>query len=159
MKRALRLPWALLLVLPLSAMADTGPNETTYTQSTSTSIWNANAYGHYSRATANVGPQTMMVGDFGSCTLTLPYNCNPSFGTGTQADPYFCTTPPVLTNCGSGTPWVIYGAGVNYDTRTDYFVPAVAPAPMQPVPLSPWMPVGSALGAMLLVLWMRRRTG
>ena len=158
MKRALKLLGAVLMMaLPLSAMADTGPNETTFTQTTSTSLWNA--YGHYGSVAVYVGPRTIAVGSLGSCTLTLPYNCNPSSGTGTQADPYFCVTPPVLTNCsGAGTPWVLAPGGEDVDTRTDYFVPAVTPVvTVAPVPLSPWVPIGSALGAMLLVLWMRRR--
>ena len=106
--------------------------------------------------TPNVGPVTIMVGDLGTCALTLPYNCNPSSGTGTQADPYSCTTPPVLTNCVSGTPWVIAAGGVDYDTRTDNFVPSTTPVTAQPVPLSPWVPLAS-VAAVLLVMLVRRR--
>ena len=158
MKRAMQLLAGLLvLVLPLSTMADTGSGGTTFTNTTSTSRWNA--YGQYVSVTPYVGPVAITVGDLGECNLTLPYSCNPSSGTGTQADPYSCTTPPALINCGSGTPWVIAAGGVDYDTRTDNFVPTAAPiTDAAPVPLSPWLPVGSALGAMLVVLWMRRRT-
>ena len=145
--------------LPLSTMAQqcgpSIPNCLTFTTTVSQSQWNA--YGKYMAATTYVGPETIMVDDLGSCTLTLPYNCNPSSGTGTQSDPYSCTTPPVLTKCSGGSPRVIAFGFINYDARTDYFVPAIAPiAEAAPVPLSPWVPAGSAFGAMLLVL-MRRR--
>ncbi len=159
MKRLTKLLGALLLVLPAGAIADTGSNETTFTQSTSTSGWNVNAYAVYVSVTVYVGPASLQTGSFGSCTLTLPYNCDPWLGAGTQADPYVCRTPPVLTNCtNNGGTWVIAPGGVDYENRTDYFVPAIAPVVnAAPVPLSPWVPAGSALGAMLLVLWMTRR--
>jgi len=133
----------------------------TFTQTSLSASWTY--YGQYVTTNVivgNVSGSTIKVGDFGRCTLGLPYSCNPSSGTGTQADPYTCTTAPVFSNCSEpGTLFAFPAGAVTYDVQTYNLVPAAAPVvTAAPVPLSPWVPAGSALGAMLLVLWMKTRT-
>ena len=159
MKRALKLLGAVLMMaLPLSAEAQT--TGTTFSNSATSSQWTA-----YGRAThvdvqiGDAGGTAIMTGNLGNCSLKLPYTCNATSGAGTAEDPYICSTVPIVTNCSGGTPLLIAAGGKNFDTRVDNLVPAVAPVLVNaaPVPLSPLVPAGSAFGAMLVVLWMRRR--
>jgi hypothetical protein len=146
----------LAAALPLGVLAQS--NTTTSTNTTSNSVWNASGWGTFVAVNVYIGPQTIAVGNLGTCTLTLPYNCAPSSGSGTQADPYLCATPPVVTGCTSGTPFVIAPGGMNIDTHVYYLQPAAAPAAATPVPLSPWVPFASAIGALLVALLWRRRS-
>lgn len=116
-----------------------------------------------------VGPGTILTGTLSGCTLVPPpsaASCGPTGGSGTPSDPYLCpSTPPgappgtsrVFAGCSGQTFTVIAGStNLNVHTHT---VTAVAPVvTAAAVPLSPWVPAGSAVGAVLLAMLLLRRS-
>lgn len=145
MHRCYRCLLWLALCLPVSTGAQTPTNTVTATNTTATALGPTSAVAVWT--TAYIGPQTIQVGAFGLCTASC------TIGTGGTCG----ASPPVLTGCAGGTPWPIAAGGVNYDTLVLTQI-AVAQATPQPVPLGPWLPLGSALAVFLLaVLWRRQR--
>lgn len=106
------------------------------------------------------GPATILIGDRGSCTLQPPAaGC----GTGTFADPYDpdCGEPLGIASFTAGTSYAVIAGETNYNTNTVTLTP-VAVTPVQtstPVPLGPWVPLGSGLGLVLLTLLWSRGAG
>lgn len=138
-----------------------GTNATIVTNSTSSSVGATNAVYYF--VTTTIGPQTIFFNALGLCTLQGPpfANCTLGSGTGTAADPfsYSCSgdTGPPVTGCTSGTAFVLAPGQVdiNTDLHTETIGAVFAAAP---IPLDPWVPIGSALGvALLAVAWQLRR--
>jgi uncharacterized protein (TIGR03382 family) len=145
--------------LPFATFAQ---NNTFVTSSTSSSAGAANAV--YSFITDTVGPQTLFINARGLCTLQGPPfpTCTLSGGTGTAATPflYSCSgnTGPPISGCTSGTAFVLTPGQIdtNLDTHTETIGAAIPVG--TPIPLDPWVPIGSALGVALLAIgWQLRR--
>lgn len=160
MRNYLRILLCLALWLPVAAFAQT-TNTTNYSNSSSSSVGATNAV--YDFVTTTVGPATAFIDDRGVCTLQGPPfpNCTLGGGTGTAADPfqYACSgnTGPPITGCTSGTAFVLAGGqiDIDLDTHTETIGSASVAAP---IPLDPWVPIGSALGVALLAMaWQLRR--
>ena len=108
----------------------------------------------------SIGPGTILVGDRGSCTLQPPA---PGCGTGTLSDPYDAENPacsePVLASFTAGTPFDVVAGTTNLNINQVTFIPTAAAQGSTPVPLGPWVPLGSGLGIVLLALLWSRRAG
>jgi hypothetical protein len=162
-KNHYRLLIGIALWLPLVTFAAVGSNSTTATNTTSRGIGPNHA--QFVWSTVTVGPATLAIGDLGTCAIPPgPYpnaNCPNSYGgSGTVLDPflYGCTTPLTLSGCTlPGTPFVIALGGMDVDTHTHTQTALVAQAAVA-TPLDPWVPIGSAIAILLLVLGWRRRT-
>jgi hypothetical protein len=122
-----------VLGLPLTVFAQTG---TTYTNSFATVIGPSNAVAAFT--TTYIGPQTIKVGTLGLCTASCTIGPGGTCG----------GAGPVLTGCAGGTPLVLEAGGTDIDTLLVTQVTALQ-AP-QPIPLSPWLPIASAIGLALL---------
>ncbi len=159
---ARKLP-GLVSLLPLLAFGQSIQNTTV---STSTSSQTGPINAQYVLLEDTIGPQTISIGSRTGCTLVPPptlANCNPTSGAGTTGDPYICSTPPpstVVAGCNGGTTFIVLAGTVNVNVHTQT-VSAVAaiPSAAQPVPLGPWVPIGSAIGVGLLALLRHRRAG
>ncbi len=108
-----------------------------------------------------IGPQTIHINDLGLCTLARPPypTCDPPSGTGTVADPfvYTCSSIPI-SNCTSGTTFALADGQVDIDFHLHTETAGAVVSAAAPVPLNPWVPIGSALGvALLAVAWQLRR--
>ena len=144
------------LALCWSSVALGQGSNSTFTSSTCT------AYGVNGALTAlsklAVGPDTILIGDRGSCTLQPPA---PGCGTGTIADPYHadCGNPMGVATSTAGTPFEVVAGSTNIDTIIITLTPVpISPVqPSPPVPLGPWLPLGSGLGILLLALLRLRR--
>lgn len=116
----------------------------------------------YIRITNALGPTVITIGARTGCALVgspTYAGCSLYGGSGSALDPfiYQYASPLSLTGCSGGQSFNVIVGTQNLDEWI-HTVTAVAPVlTAAPVPLSPWVPAGSALGAMLLVLWMRRR--
>ena len=148
--------WALLL--PISAFAQ-GTNQTIFTNTTSASVGATNAI--FGSVSTRIGPQTIHINDLGLCTLAPPPypTCDPPSGTGTVADPfvYTCSSIPI-SNCTSGTTFALAEGQVDIDFHLHTETAGAVVSAAAPVPLNPWVPIGSALGvALLAVAWQLRR--
>ena len=137
-------------------------NVTTSTTTASSEIGTVNA--DYVWSTLYVGaPTTIDIGTLTGCTLSSaePYpGCTSGGGAGTPTDPliFGCTSAPPVTGCTGGTPFLISAGSRNIDTRIHSVrVAGVVAAPVQPVPLGPWVPLLSSGGVLLAALWLRRR--
>ena len=155
-----------LLWLPLSVLGAPGPRtNTTFATSTSVGIGPTNAT--FVWITHTIGPAFISIGDFGTCTIPPgPYpnaNCTLNGGSGTTADPFSftCASPLALSGCSlPGTPFVVAPGYDDFDGHTHTQRAAVAALPAVPMPLGPWVPLGSAIGvALLALLWQSRLTG
>jgi hypothetical protein len=152
------LAWVALALSP-SAFGQ-GVTNTTITAAISAQSGAINAVFLWTEDT--IGPGTILVGTFSGCTLVPPptmANCNPSGGSGTPGDPYVCSGypyPPPLAGCSGGTPFEVLAGTNNINVRT-HTVIAAATTAAQPVPLGPWVPLGSAAGVLLVALRLRRR--
>jgi hypothetical protein len=151
----------LVLLLPISAFAQT--NQTVFSNTTSSSVGATNAV--FTGVTTYVGPQTIFVGARGVCTLQPPPypNCTLTGGTGTAADPLLYNCPGAgsipTSGCAAGTPFTLAGGQVDIDLyqHTETAGAAGGGAVATPVPLDPWVPIGSALGVALLAIgWQLR---
>ncbi len=150
----------LLGLLPLLAFGQ-GSSNSSVTTSTSSQTGPINA--QYVVLEDTIGPQTIIIGSRTGCTLVPPptlANCNPTSGTGTPGDPYQCLYLPtaVLVGCSGGTIYNVVAGTTNANAHVQT-VSAVAATPgaAQPVPLGPWVPIGSAIGVGLLALLRQRR--
>jgi hypothetical protein len=140
----LRLAAWLVLGLPLAGFAQ-GTNTITTTVTTASAIGPSNAV--QVTTVMFVGPQTILTGALGLCTASCTIGPGGTCG----------VSRPVLTGCAGGTPFVIAPGGVDFDTLTLTQITAAQATP-QAVPLSPWVPMGSALGlALLAILWRLQR--
>ena len=160
MRNRVLVPLWVALLLPVVALAQS-INQTVISNSTSSSVGSANAV--YAFVTTTVGPATIFIDARGLCTLEGPpfAGCTFTGGTGAPATPfdYTCTGggPPV-SNCTSGTPFVLAGGQVDVDLDTHTVTAGATVPAVAPVPLNPWVPIGSALGvALLAVAWQLRR--
>ncbi len=107
-----------------------------------------------------IGPGVVNVGTLSGCTLVPPpslANCSPAGGSGTVNDPYQCSpTTLVFAGCSGGQPFIVLAGTVNLNTHV-HTVTAVAPVvTAQSVPLSPWVPLASVAGVLLVILLRRR---
>ena len=133
----------------------------TFTTSTSSQTGPINA--QYLVLEDSIGPVTISVGNRIGCTLVPSpnlANCNPTGGTGTTVDPYVCSNSPsrLVIGCSGGTSFIVLAGTTNLNVHTQT-VSAVAATTgtAQPVPLGPWVPIGSAIGVGLLALRRHRR--
>ena len=134
------------------------------TFSTSNSIGVGATNATYTWNELTFGPDTITIGDLGTCSIPAPPNpsCTLSGGSGTVADPYgyTCMPPLPLSQCSqSGTPYTVQDGDTHINTHTHRQTAAAVsePGAATPVPLGLWVPIGSALGIGLLVLlWSRR---
>ncbi len=158
MKNLHRTLLCLALCLPTVALGQGGSN-TTITNSTCT------AYGLTDTPLVlleeTMGPGTILIGDRGSCTLQPPV---PGCGTGTVSDPYDAENPAcsgaVVASFTAGTPFEVLAGTNNINVNTVTFIPTAAAQRSTPVPLGPWVPLGSGLGIVLLaLLWSHRGPG
>ena len=152
----------LCLVACMPAMVWAQVGTTTFTASNSTGVGATNAIFTWQELT--FGPDTIFIGDRGTCSIPLPPypNCNLTGGTGTVGDPYSynCSSPLPLTQCSqSGTSYAVQVADTNFNRNTHRQTVAVViePGAATPVPLGPWVVIGSTLGIGLLVLLRSRR--
>ena len=161
MRNYLRILLWLALLLPIPAFAQV-TNGTVFSNSTSSSVGATNVY--FDFVTTYVGPQTIFIGVRGNCTLQGPPfpNCTLTGGTGTAASPYVyscsANSGPPITGCASGTAFVVAGGQLDIDVDAHTETIAAAGPVAAPIPLDPWVPIGSALGvALLAVAWQLRR--
>jgi uncharacterized protein (TIGR03382 family) len=147
--------------LPCATFAQSN-NVTNFSNSTSSSVGATNAVSAF--ATTTVGPQTIFINARGLCTLQGPPfpTCTLTGGTGTATTPflYACTgnTGPPITGCSSGTPFILAGGQIDIDLDTHTETIGAAIPVGAPIPLDPWVPIGSALGVALLAIgWQLRR--
>ena len=146
----------LLAVLPTVALGQGGTG-TTITASSCT------AYGLTDTPLIlleeTIGPGTILVGDRGSCTLQPPV---PGCGTGTVSDPYDSVNPActaaVVASFTAGTSFEVLAGTNNINVNTVTFIPTAAAPSSTPVPLGPWVSLGSVLGILLLALLWSPRT-
>ena len=148
----------------IAAFAGTALAQPTNTssESASTEIIPGSPYSIYVWTITYIGPQTIRVGEQTGCTATVPLppvGCTVGGGTGTLGNPfqYSCQVP--LTGCTGGGLLSIVAGGEDIDTFIFSVAPPPAPplASAQPVPLSPWIPLGSAFFVLLLGLFFRHR--
>jgi hypothetical protein len=134
---------ALTLGLPPLVCAQVWTESTTMSHSTgptnSTYVWSILRF----------VPATVITGDLGSCTLqSPPYPaCVLVAGIGTPADPFFynCSSALTVTDCTlPGLPIDLLPSQRDINTHFPMQV-AEAATLTQPVPLAPWVPIGSAL--------------
>ena len=158
MHNTYRIVLCLFLVLPVTAFAQT--NTTTFTSSASSEIIPGSTPSVYIATTSYIGPQTIRTGSQTGCMLTVsppPAGCTLSGGGGTLSNPfaYACSSTLPLTGCSGGTLFAIASGATDIDT----FLLTVDPLPRtaQPVPLSPWVPLVSAIVVMLLLIVRRFR--
>ncbi len=152
-----RLLLCLAVCMPTVALGQTGSNTTT-TNSTCT------AYGVTDNLLLlleeTIGPTSILIGDRGSCTLQPPV---PGCGTGTVSDPYDSANPAcsaaVVASFTAGTSFEVLAGTVNLNINQVTFIPTAAAQGSTPVPLGPWVPLGSGLGIVLLALLWSRRAG
>ena len=157
MKNLRRALLCLALCTPTVALGQGGTNNTV-TTSTCT------AYGltdsQLIQLEDTVGPGTILIGDRGSCTLQPPV---PGCGTGTLSDPYDSVNPAcsaaVVASFTAGTAFEVLAGTSNINVNTVSFIPTAAAQGSTPVPLGPWVPLGSGLGIVLLALLWSRRAG
>jgi uncharacterized protein (TIGR03382 family) len=150
------------LLLPFAAIAQSN-NQTVVSNSTSSSVGGTNAV--YSFITTTVGPTTIYIGARGLCTLQGPPFPSCTFsglGDGTPGNPfnYGCSgnTGPPVTGCSAGTPFIVAGGQVDIDIDVHTETIGAAGPIAAPIPLDPWVPIGSALGVALLAIgWQLRR--
>ena len=150
----------LVSLLPLLAFGQ-GTSNNTITTSTSSQTGPINAL--YVVSEDTIGPGTINIGSRSGCTLVPPptlANCIPTSGTGTTVDPYVCSNSPsrLVIGCSGGTSFIVLAGTTNLNVHTQT-VSAVAATTgtAQPVPLGPWVPIGSAIGVGLLALRRHRR--
>jgi len=132
-----------------------------WTESTTTSHSTGPTNSTYAWSVRRFGPATVITGDVGSCTLqSPPYPaCALVAGTGMPADPFFFSCSSALTVTGCTLPGVpIDLLPGQRDVNTHFHLQlAGAATPTQPVPLAPWVPVGSALVVALVAFAAQRR--
>jgi hypothetical protein len=150
--------WFALILLPVPVFAQT--NATIVTNTSSSSLGATNAVFHV--VTTRIGPATIFIGARGLCTFATPPvpSCAPTSGTGTVADPfiYGCLYTVPITNCALDTPFVLAAGQVDIDTYVHTQTVGAAGSVAAPIPLDPWVPIGSALGVALLAIgWQLRR--
>ena len=147
----------LFFFLPTLAFAQTG--------TTSRSVGTGTTNAIFASTSLVIGPNQVMIGDRGTCSISgPPYpSCSGGSGTGTPTDPfgYTCNDLP-LNNCTAGTPFVVAGGSfiVNIHTHRQTAVAAVpVVGPATSVPFGSWVPIGSGLGIALLatVVLLRRK--
>ncbi len=162
MRRGVRVLAWFSLLLPVVAFAQGSNNQTVFSNSTSSSVGATNA--SYIFVSTIVGPKTIFINDRGLCTLQGPPfpNCTLTGGSGAAVDPfqYSCpgNTGPPITACSSGTSFVLAGGQVDVDVDTHTVTAGATVPAVAPVPLNPWVPIGSALGvALLAIAWQLRR--
>ena len=150
----------LALLLPISVFAQ-GNNQTVFSNTTSASIGSTNAI--FVSVSTYIGPQTIIINNLGLCTLAPPPypNCSLNSGTGTVADPfsYSCNGAGSIpiSSCTSGTAFTLAGGQVDIDVHTHTESAGPVGFVAVPVPLAPWVPIGSALGVALLAIgWQLR---
>ena len=103
------------------------------------------------------GPATVQVGDRGYCTLQPPSS---TCGSGTISDPYdpACGNPlGIASYTEPGTPFDVEAGNNAINVVTISLVATPSAQGSTPVPLGPWVPLGSGLGiALLALLWWSR---
>jgi uncharacterized protein (TIGR03382 family) len=161
MRNGVRVLVWLALLLPCAAFAQTNSSNIV-TNSTSSSVGATNAV--YFFITTSIGPTTLYIGARGLCNLQGPPfpSCTFIGGTGTAANPfnYGCSgnSGPPVTGCSSGTPFILASGQTDINAHTDTQIAGPAGSVAAPIPLDPWVPIGSALGVALLAIgWQLRR--
>ena len=143
----------ILLVPALDALGQGGVSNTTITASSSSSIGATNQ--EFVWIEEAIGPADIFIGDFGSCPITRPldpntYGCHALGGSGTVSDPFWgiCSS-----NCSNtGTPFNVPSGYNNLNYHTHTVIAQGTTVTQKPVPLGPWVPLGSAFGIGLLAL-------
>jgi len=145
----------LACALPLVSVG--APSNTTFTTSFSSEVGAINAL--YVGLEDTIGPGVISVGALSGCTLVPPpslANCSPAGGSGTVNDPYQCSpTTLVFAGCNGGQTFAVLAGTSNLNTHVHT---VTAPVPAQTVPLSPWVPLVSVAGALLVMLLRRRQS-
>lgn len=111
----------LAFLLPSVLLPSVVLAQNTATNSFSAGVGSTNA--SYQWLSETIGPDTIAIGDFGTCTIPAPPlpNCTLEDGTGTLADPfiYFCSSALNLGSCTlPGTPHFVPSNAQNVNVHT-----------------------------------------